>query len=1457
MKKYISLFLAISLMLSALPLEVDAAVTRTITVTKEKIIPFSSTGSSSLTSVNLDVSGLSNIQIIDKYVDNGAITGTNISSGTLTVTLNNGTYSSQPKTLTKADTITLTNRKEDDTVNHTIAATAKGPVSSIIECTGDFLSSTYSNNQLNIKVDTNNGVNGLDNTQTVTDTLSFLSPNDNRNKLYATASQSLPYGIVGSPRTKSITNGMVSYTTSAEQITASFSNGTPTANDTLRDLSHTYFVIDRYSDGHFSPHNPNSIYRAPNSPYYTGLGDYIPQNDYDKGQINSAISRLSSWTDYWGYVIDGKKYFYTGTPSIRLFNKVDITSENLYNTEKFYVTIDADKATYQPEGKLYHADWTHPAYLDENQNSFYNPSTGDPETYVYHYRFHYGPDKHAFGGYYTYPYSCITKYDHYKPIKLYSGSVSYNYQDITTVPGYTYNGWVKISYTDQSSITDYPPSRPGGILANTTTIISGPSTDDYTPQNQLTYKYYYYKNSVWNYLGVTYNGTTQINWNPTALGLDPLNLKVGVLANDLYQDGPMGENDLAARIDITGSIDKSTVPAGDTINITAETDSNPDAVQVSYNVRDILSGNMAYQSKNPVAAFMYYIKGEYTSYASSQSPNWYYTKYQTYGIVKHQDGIEYSLGKHRVGNLTTGYNYTPIFYYFASNQTNLLQTYTLGKTGTIIIPAIDAQYSDIRGFRGIPCVSSPNNDSLKAGSALGFFSVSEVSSNGNISYSDDVFANPSFSSSKAFLTGGHKQFVQVFDKRIYVPYWYKPVGITFNDKNIKVYQDGVLIGTTQLNTTMEGRILYATEYSDSIQDRTSSIRSSYYLRPTGKHLFSPSEWSLDTVANFINGPYQDAYWDSSGGIRLDNPSYAPWLPGKIAWKGSMTVPVTMKNGVYNLTLTAVNGLQKSIDIPFIVSTPINPHGAMPTKVSKGSTYTATATSSKYVNDMKLIVFGSTYTMVYDGLNGSGDKKWKYDLTIPGTVMEGIYNQTSGAYKYAEFKATIPSGETAFDYESFEVILGASVSGNDIYATPGDTVQITSTTKGYCTSASIDMPAGNIAMVNDSPVNYYDNTWRKSYTVPVTQSIGTYDIAYKGTNAYMTVTDSAKLYVDVFLNPVGDIPDNIETKTNFKMKCTTTIYAASVTAVLNPTPGAAQYTLNLVSQDSVHKYWESANVQYPEMAAGGAAGKTVTAAFTAKAANGKTELCTDTGQLWEKIEVSGYELRRSLYEDGDAGKPIVESLSRAQSTRLADSVGFIMAGHEMGVKVLTKGYVDKIEMDFSGPTVDYDKDTSVKTLDDLTKRFEWDDPVSRNRTSEYSSLKDLQNHYVMPQAFSNVYTPKTDYHNIYTTYYLVPYGTKQSLHSWYTLREESGSAFKIDTDKLLERIKDPFVLKLKLYSGSRYVEKDIEFDVFERWDTLFNRDIRPYVDNPGEHDPMDKHSWETTDYIEDYFKSHYN
>lgn len=81
---------------------------------------------------------------------------------------------------------------------------------------------------------------------------------------------------------------------------------------------------------------------------------------------------------------------------------------------------------------------------------------------------------------------------------------------------------------------------------------------------------------------------------------------------------------------------------------------------------------------------------------------------------------------------------------------------------------------------------------------------------------------------------------------------------------------------------------------------------------------------------------------------------------------------------------------------------------------------------------------------------------------------------------------------------------------------------------------------------------------------------------------------------------------------------------------------------------------------------------------------------------------------------------------------------------------------------------------------------------------------------------------------YEFIYIIPYETKQTLNSWQTLRNESNDALKIDENRLFTRIMKPYEVVLKAKNVNGADTKRIQIDVFERWDTLYNRDISKYV-----------------------------
>ena len=82
--------------------------------------------------------------------------------------------------------------------------------------------------------------------------------------------------------------------------------------------------------------------------------------------------------------------------------------------------------------------------------------------------------------------------------------------------------------------------------------------------------------------------------------------------------------------------------------------------------------------------------------------------------------------------------------------------------------------------------------------------------------------------------------------------------------------------------------------------------------------------------------------------------------------------------------------------------------------------------------------------------------------------------------------------------------------------------------------------------------------------------------------------------------------------------------------------------------------------------------------------------------------------------------------------------------------------------------------------------------------------------------------------VYLLEYIIPYGSKQSIHSWNTLREQNKNGLDIDKSKLFNRITSPYKIKITAKNAGGTVTKSIDFDVFERWDTIYNRDLREYI-----------------------------
>jgi hypothetical protein len=163
--------------------------------------------------------------------------------------------------------------------------------------------------------------------------------------------------------------------------------------------------------------------------------------------------------------------------------------------------------------------------------------------------------------------------------------------------------------------------------------------------------------------------------------------------------------------------------------------------------------------------------------------------------------------------------------------------------------------------------------------------------------------------------------------------------------------------------------------------------------------------------------------------------------------------------------------------------------------------------------------------------------------------------------------------------------------------------------------------------------------------------------------------------------------------------------------------------------------------------------------------------------------------------------------------------FICAGQTIRMKIEVENFEGKLGLSFDG-------DSSIFTFDSLTKQFEWDEPKSRNVRTRFSRLDDFKKMYSKNISISPSST--ADRVSTYEMTYVIPYGTKQTLHSWSTLRKQSNDAFQIDENRLFTRIDRPYQLVFKAVNVNGADTKRVSLDVFERWDTLYNRDISKYI-----------------------------
>jgi hypothetical protein len=122
------------------------------------------------------------------------------------------------------------------------------------------------------------------------------------------------------------------------------------------------------------------------------------------------------------------------------------------------------------------------------------------------------------------------------------------------------------------------------------------------------------------------------------------------------------------------------------------------------------------------------------------------------------------------------------------------------------------------------------------------------------------------------------------------------------------------------------------------------------------------------------------------------------------------IPDTLSDGTYTFKITAVDASNSSkrVEKSFTVKvfTPINLNPIMPETVSTESTETIKATTSKYADTTRAIMFYGTSYQKTVNLTGSVSgkiKNWQNNTTISASIPEGTYT--------VRFTATTPSGKS--------------------------------------------------------------------------------------------------------------------------------------------------------------------------------------------------------------------------------------------------------------------------------------------------------------------------------------------------------------------------------------------------------------------------------------------------------------
>lgn len=546
-------------------------------IKKEKIISFNFTGKKDEMLEYIDISEYENVEIVDYSMNKGKSIIT-LEEDNILLDLYDGKYSKGEEIREKVTTEYI----EDAILpNGKYVFEPSEEASKVINVDGDFKNAIAKNGQIILEVDENaKGIAGYDLDNVVTSEISIEVPEDNMNRTV----YSEYYQLEKMPDNAKVVLKEVEMGANADidledgQIRLLFDDGVPQIEETIRKDTHSYFWIDRAIDGTFRQKYPNSIYRTDRY-YFEGRGNFV-----DDERLIMDIGFEDEWKDYVGFVLDNQKYIYPLSDNFpeELFKNCIILDKNsisfdrnYLNTEELTIEITDNSVRYIPKGILYSMgelvayseDWgeTVPNNPDESEESFYNNISERMETYVKHFKFFYGPKvKETLGGNFKYPYKAKVLYEHYKPEKMYSGSVTYKYSKKEKVEGYLFDGWVKISYTQREEVNDYPPTAPYNVFYNNLykklEWVAG--SDDYTPSEKLIYEIEIYIDEEFDKISET-QGLTSLTYEN---GKD---CEFRVRAVDELGQASEWAYSNDSNIEIIGDISPAIVSPGEKVNISA------------------------------------------------------------------------------------------------------------------------------------------------------------------------------------------------------------------------------------------------------------------------------------------------------------------------------------------------------------------------------------------------------------------------------------------------------------------------------------------------------------------------------------------------------------------------------------------------------------------------------------------------------------------------------------------------------------------------------------------------------------------------------------------------------------------------------------------------------------------------------------------------------------------------